>query len=272
MAVKPLVSVVMPAYNAARYIDCAIKSILSQTYKKLEFIIIEDGSKDETFHLIKKYKDKRIRLIKNNKNVGVIESLNRGVKLASGKYVVRMDADDWSYPRRIETQVRLMESHPKIVVSGSYIEICDSNLRVQHLRKYKLTDKEIRQRLFRYSPFAHPATIWRTKDLKIEGYDRSALNVEDYELYFRIGRHGEFRNINKSLLKLRMHNKSISYSANDKQSEFTIKIRKDASRLYGYKMTTFDLIYNFLQSTIVRLIPINFRFKIFNLLRKIDIY
>lgn len=271
---KPFVSVVMPAFNAAKYIDLAIQSILNQTYPNFEFIIINDASTDNTKNKIEYYKnkDKRIILLNNKKNLGVTESLNKGLARAKGKYVVRMDADDWSYPKRILTQVQLMESNPKIVISGSYINICDDKLKCIGLRKYKIDDINIRKHMFRYSPFAHPATIWRAKDIKEERYSTSAMNAEDYELYFRIGKRGLFMNIDEPLLKLRMHNNSISYSVSNMQSNMTIWIRWNAARNLGYKMSPIDIIYNLLQATIVRLIPIKSRFWLFNFLRKFDIY
>lgn len=272
MANNPLVSVVMPAYNAEKFIDQAILSILDQTYKNFEFIIIDDGSKDSTLEVIKKYKDSRIVLLRNQNNVGVIRSLNKGIARARGKYIVRMDADDWSYPERIEKQITLMQKYPNLVVSGSNIEICDENLIVKFVRKYNQSDSKIRSRMFRYSPFAHPATIWRARDLKEEKYDTKALNVEDYELYFRIGKRGRFENIELPLLRLRMHDMSISHTMNNRQSAFTIQIRWDAAKKYGYRMSLSDIIYNILQATVVRLMPVRLRFWLFNFLRQFEAY
>ena len=107
---NPLVSVVMPVYNAQKYLNKAIDSILAQTYKDFEFIIINDGSTDNSLQIIKKYqkKDKRI-IVKNKKNKGIVAALNDGIKLSRGKYLARMDADDISLPSRFEVQVNFME-------------------------------------------------------------------------------------------------------------------------------------------------------------------
>lgn len=101
----PLVSVIMPALNVERYVSDAIESILNQTYKNFEFIIIDDNSTDQTLNIIKDYRkqDSRIVVTRNEENLGVTKSLNKGVKLAKGKYIIRMDADDWSYPERFES-------------------------------------------------------------------------------------------------------------------------------------------------------------------------
>lgn len=271
---NPLVSVIMPAYNAAEYAEQAVESILNQTYKRFEFIIIDDASTDSTLNILKdiRAKDKRIILIQNKKNLGVTRSLNKGLELAKGEYIIRMDADDWSYPDRFELQVKLMQDYPNVVVSGSYIEVSDSKLRTKYIRKYNIDDSSIRKHLFRYSPFAHPATIWKAEVLKKERYNEVINVSQDYELYFRVGKIGKFMNLNKPLLKLRMHEQSISTTMSSAQLKNTILIRLNAVLMLGYNMSVFDKFYNFLQEIVVGLIPIKLRFFIFNLLRKINIY
>jgi len=271
---NPLVSVIMPTYNAEKYVKQAVESILNQTYKKFEFVIIDDTSTDSTFNILKDFRniDRRIILIQNKKNLGVTRSLNEGIKLAKGKYIIRMDADDWSFPERFKLQIELMEKNPKVVVSGSYVEICDSELKTKYIRKYQNNDTNIRKHIFRYSPFAHPATIWKAEVLKKERYNEIINVSQDYELYFRVGKIGKFMNLNKSLLKLRMHKQSISTTMSNAQLKNTILIRLNAVLMLGYNMTPFDKFYNFLQEIIVGLIPIKLRFFIFNLLRKINIY
>lgn len=270
----PLVSVIMPVYNVEKYIKSAIESILEQTYHRFELIIIDDKSNDHTFEILKsyEYKEKRIILIRNEKNLGVSKSLNKALELSKGKYIIRMDGDDWSYPQRFELQVKLMEDNPDVVVSGSYIEVCDANLKVKYLRKYNLTDASIRKHLFRYSPFAHPATIWHAKILKQERYNENIRVSQDYELYFRIGKIGKFMNLDQVLLKLRMHPKSVSTTMNDLQLKNTILIRLNAVLMLGYNMTSSDKLYNFMQEIGVGLIPVKLRFSIFNFLRRSKFY
>lgn len=271
---NPLVSVIMSVYNAEKYVRLAIESILNQTYKKFEFIIVDDGSTDSTPDILKdfKKKGKRIILIQNNNNLGLTKSLNKALKSAQGKYVIRMDADDWAYPERFRLQVSLMEHHPDVVVSGSYIEVCDKNLKTKYIRKYHLDDANIRKHIFRYSPFAHPATIWQTEVLKKERYNERMTVSQDYELYFRIGTIGKFMNIDKPLLKLRMHSESISAKMSDIQLKNTVLIRLSAVLFLGYQMTRFDKLYNFLQEVFISLIPIKLRLYLFNLLRRFDFY
>ena len=117
---SPQISVVMPAYNAEKYITEAIDSILFQTFKDFEFIIINDASTDSTKDIIESYKDPRIKLVNNEQNKGVAKSLNIGISVACGKYIARMDADDIALPERFQKQFDFMEQHPNIDVCGSW--------------------------------------------------------------------------------------------------------------------------------------------------------
>lgn len=271
---KLFVSVIMPVYNVEQYVGGAVESILNQTYSHFEFIIIDDYSDDGTFEILKSFKkkDKRIVLRKNKKNLGVSKSLNKALKLAKGEYIARMDADDWSYPERLELQVKFMKNNPDVVVSGSYIEICDSKLRVRYVRKYNIDDINIRKHLFRYSPFAHPVTIWQAKVVKKELYNEVINVSQDYELYFRVGKIGKFMNLDKPLLKLRIHKNSVSTTMSDLQLKNTVLIRLSAVLMLGYNMSTLDKLYNFLQELSIGLIPVRLRFFIFDFLRRFNFY
>ncbi|OGH18892.1 MAG: hypothetical protein A3D75_00970 [Candidatus Levybacteria bacterium RIFCSPHIGHO2_02_FULL_37_18] len=264
----------MSAHNAEKYAGQAIDSILNQTYSKFEFIIVDDASTDSTPRILKdfKKKDKRIILVQNKNNLGLTKSLNKALKIARGKYIIRIDADDWAYPDRIKLQVDLMERRPDVVVSGSYIEVCDKNLKTKYIRKYQLDDASIRKHMFRYSPFAHPATIWRVDVLRKERYNERLEVSQDYELYFRVGVLGKFMNLDKPLLKLRMHDKSVSATRNDLQSKATVLIRLSAVLYFGYNMSKFDKLYNFLQQIFIGLLHVKLRFFLFNLLRRFDFY
>src|SRR3989344_4812533 len=270
----PLISVIMPVYNSEAYIESSVESILNQSYTNFEFIIIDDASTDKTYdRLLKLIKiDKRIVLVKNKRNEGVTKSLNKALKIAKGKYIIRMDADDWSYPNRFKLQVDLMENNPDVVVSGSYVEICNSKLKMKNLRKYHLDDTTIRKHIFRYSPFAHPATIWKTKVLKENLYSEVIIVSQDYELYFRVGKIGKFMNLDKPLLKLRMHDTSVSVTQSDYQLKNTVLIRLSAVLFLGYNMTKLDKFYNFMQEIFISLIPVKVRFFLFNILRRFDFY
>lgn len=265
------VSVVMPVYNAEKYLRQSIESVQSQTYKNFEFIIIDDGSSDSSWRIIKGYasKDKRIRAFRNFQNLRATKTLNRGLRLSRGKFIVRMDADDWSYPYRIKEQMKYMNGHSEVGVSGGTIEVCDEDFKVLNRRGYPKTDKDVRKKIFRYSPFAHPATIWRTEVLKkVGGYNENIPLSQDYELYFRIGRISKFGNLNKVLLRLRTHNDSSSILRGRYQEQFTIYSRIKAFLELGYNMTFNDKLYTFMQMVSMVVIPPKIKFWIFNFLRR----
>jgi glycosyltransferase involved in cell wall biosynthesis len=121
----PRISVVMSVYNGEKYLRQAIESILQQTYTDFEFIIIDDGSTDSSREIIQSYDDKRIRLVINEQNIGLTKSLNKGIRLAKGEFIARMDADDISLPQRFEKQVAYLDSHPEVGVLGTYANIID---------------------------------------------------------------------------------------------------------------------------------------------------
>ena len=270
---KTIISVLMPAYNAEKHLDISIQSILSQTFKSFEFIIVDDRSTDNSWNIIKKYEktDNRIIALRNTKNLRTTKTLNRGLKVAKGKYIVRMDADDWSYPNRLEKQYVFMEKHPKVGVSGGAIEICDKNLKVINIRKYPKNDMQARKIIFRYSPFAHPATIWRTTAInKVGGYNENIPLSQDLDLYFRIGKICQFANLDSIILKLRTHNDSSSIIKGRYQEQFALYTRiKAFLEIGGYEMTFTDKVYNFFQMISMIIIPPKIKFWIFNWVRRI---
>ncbi|MFA5770905.1 MAG: glycosyltransferase family A protein [Patescibacteria group bacterium] len=265
---NPKISVLMPAYNAEKYISEAIESILNQTFKDFEFIIIDDCSTDKTWEAIEDYakKDSRIIALRNEVNLKMSRALNRGLALANGKYIARMDADDWSYPNRLHKQFIFMENNPKIGISGGSMNICDENLNIKSIRKYNLTDREIRKNIFKYSPFCHPLIIIKKEVFdKVGKYDTNFNPAEDYELYFRIGEFYKFGNLDDILLKYRLVEKSMTTGSTKKMELKTIEIRNKYSKKYN--MSFFDKIYNFLHWASVYLVPSKFKIRLFNVLR-----
>lgn len=262
----------MPVYNSEKYLDIAIQSILNQTFSGFEFIIVDDKSTDESLKIIKRYarSDKRIKVLRNSKNLRATKSLNRGLRMARGKYIARMDADDWSYSDRLQKQFEFMEKHPEVGVSGGAIEVCNKHLNFLNERKYPLTDIAARRVIFRYSPFAHPATIWRKNLLdKVGGYNENIPLSQDLELYFRIGKICKFANIADTILKLRVHDDSSSITRGRYQEQYALYSRIKAFLEMEYAMTFGDKIYNFLQMASMVIIPSKIKFLLFNLLRRI---
>ena len=261
----------MPAYNAEKYISEAIESILNQTFRDFEFIIINDASTDKTLDIIQEYakKDDRVIFLSNKENLKTSKTLNEGLAIARGEYVVRMDADDWSYPERLEKQTLFMDKNRDVVLSGSAIQICDSGLKTLNKREYPQTNEDIRKKIFRYNPFCHPATIWRTDIMKqVGGYDNNIPLTQDYELEFKVGRYGKFANQSMVLHRLRTHKKSSSIRHGERQELTALYIRLKATMEYGYSMSIFEKFYLAIQFVSIFFVPVQVKFWIFNFFRK----
>ncbi len=268
--IVPKVSILMPAYNVQDYVAQAIESMLCQTFRDFEFIIIDDGSIDNSWDIIQEYakKDDRIVALKNEANYKICKTLNRGIDIARGKYLVRMDADDWSYPYRLEKQVKFMDKNPEIGVSGGRIMVCDKDMRCMHIREYKLNDKEIRKRMFFYNPFCHPATIWRSDILKNSScFNEMLYDVEDYDLYFRMGRMSKFANLPDILVKYRISENSVSSVRAHRQERLTLYVRLKAIIEYGYRMDLKSMLYLGGQYISMFIMPYKFKVWLFNQFR-----
>lgn len=195
-----LVSVILPAYNAELYLKEAIDSILVQTFTDFELIVLNDGSNDSTEDIILSYTDSRIIYVKNQENLGLIATLNKGISLAKGKYIARMDADDIALPERLFKQVTFLESNTQYGVVGSFAQIIDS----KNIYKVPVTNEAIKAFLYIDSPFIHPSMVIR-KDLLINNlYDHQYHRIEDYELWVRLSVQTKFYNIPEVLLNYRV--------------------------------------------------------------------
>lgn len=270
MDTTPKISVIMPVYNAEKYIKDSIDSILSQTFVDFEFIIIDDCSSDTCWKIIQEHTglDNRIVPIRNDVNLKISKTLNRGINVARGKYICRMDADDWSYPDRLEKQYDFMEKNPDVVISGGTMEICDENMKIIGIRKYNLTDKKIREKLFYYSPFCHGSTICKLDYMKlIKGYNEYLHDAEDYDMYFRICLFGKFANISDIIYRMRTNPKGVSVLKSKRQERLTLYIRIKAVVEYGYEMSLTSKMYLVVQILNMYIMPQKIKIQLFNLLR-----
>src|SRR6056297_178877 len=169
---KPKVSVLLSVYNGEKYLEKAISSILNQTFSDFEFIIIDDGSSDRSPEIIKSFNDNRIRYFKNEKNIGLVKSLNKGLEKMKGEYIARMDADDICKPTRFEKQVNFLNKNHEVGVLGTAMEIVDhkgSHISNQHFPKDHII---IFWKLFFETAVFHPTIMMRTNIVKkAGGYD-----------------------------------------------------------------------------------------------------
>lgn len=213
---NPAISVLMPVYNGERFLKEAIDSILSQTFTDFEFIIINDGSTDNTENIILSYKDERIVYIKNDVNLKLIKTLNKGVDLARGKYIARMDADDISLPTRLEVQYKFMERHPELAAISSWVNyISDKNKIIGKSTYYSCTSSIaiLYASLFR-TPLSHPSSFIKTNILRSIKYSDipSALHIEDLVLWnTMLLQNYRLMNLKERLVNKRVDDNCITY-------------------------------------------------------------
>lgn len=201
---RPLVSILLPVYNAELFLSACMNSIMKQSWQELEIIVIDDGSTDASAAIIEQLRDSRIKFSKHSVNLGLISTLNEGLKLAKGRYVARMDADDIAHPERIAKQVAFMEANKHVGIAGSAMELIGTNSGVTHV---ETTSERIKSKLLFSTPFNHPTVIFRREliDDGIIFYDRNFPHAEDFELWSRVKDVTEFGNIDAPLLQYRTH-------------------------------------------------------------------
>lgn len=205
----PLVSVILPAYNASAYIDAAIRSILTQDYRDFELIIADDGSTDDTLSKIKAHSDRRIKVIEHTTNYGLIDTLNELLAASEGQLVARMDADDISSMNRLYLQVDFLNKHPAIGVVSSFMGTLSAAPKV--IRHRFVNSAEIKSALPFTNPIVHPAVMFNTT---LTGqrltYSKNYLHAEDYALWLSLLPHTEFAVLPYPLLMHRAHHGQVS--------------------------------------------------------------
>lgn len=264
------VTVVMPAYNGEKYVESAIKSILEQTLKDFELIIVDDCSTDSTWKIIQQFakKDKRIKVFRNQKNLGLSLTLNKALKLANGKYIARADNDDLSYPSRLLQQYNFLEENEHIGIVGGAMELISESGKKIGKRVYHTTDSKIRKYIFFYSPFAHPLIMIRKAILDKAGYyDPLFSPADDYELYFRIGQLSKFANLPDVLMQYRISSGSMTSQQTKKMELATIRVRKMYANVFPYQMSSVARIYNFLHYISIFFIPHGYKRFLFDMVR-----
>ncbi|NQU35264.1 MAG: glycosyltransferase, partial [Bacteroidetes bacterium] len=211
MIYPPEISVVLPVYNGEKHIKNCILSILNQSFKNFELIIINDGSTDQTVSLISSFSDDRLKLV-TQENTGIGGALRRGCNVAVGKYILRIDADDICLPNRFIVQKHFLDSRPNVVMlGGASIYVDEEGLEIG--RSYPYTSNFIlKSMLIKYSPFCHPTVIFR-KNAYIEAGGYQALEpLEDVDLWLKLSKLGEIKNLCSPVIKNTIVGNSISRS------------------------------------------------------------
>jgi glycosyltransferase involved in cell wall biosynthesis len=219
------VSVLMPAYNAEKYITEAIDSILAQTFSDFEFIIINDGSTDKTPEIVRSYKDSRIVFVDNTKNQGLIAVLNQGLDICRGEYVARMDSDDISMPERFTKQVAYLDAHPDVGICGTLYTNFGA---VKESTATQLISPRALD-FVRGCRFCHASVMLRKAMFDQYGlrYNPDYIACEDYELWTRAIRYMKAHNIQESLLRYRISDISISSTKKQLMTDNSHRVRQN---------------------------------------------
>lgn len=215
---KPLISVVMSAYNAEDYIADAVSSIISQTFKDFEFIIIDDGSTDKTKQIISRYNDPRIKVISRD-NKGLVYSLNEGIRAANGKYIARQDADDISLPNRLKNEVEVIGKTNAVLVSTAFTMFDKDPNQFVGLQCLINNNKVLKREMYVQNPFAHGATMFKKSAAIKAGLYIDVGPAEDYDLWVRLMGFGEFAYVEENGYRWRINPKGISQKSSTQQAE-----------------------------------------------------
>ncbi|MES2416416.1 MAG: glycosyltransferase [Patescibacteria group bacterium] len=235
---EKLVSIILPTYNGSQRIEMALESVLAQKYSNWELLVLDDGSQDNTASIVDIFvkKDARIKYIKNEVNLGIQKTLNKGLKEAKGEYIARIDDDDvWCDQNKLNEQILFLEKNTEYVLVGTGVIIVDENNR--ELFRYLLpqTDSEIRKNILSKNCFIHSSVLFKKdKVMQIGGYDESinTRHVEDYDLWLRLGLNGKFANIPSYAVMFKLHNASISAQNKIEQYKKIFKVIKTFKNQY----------------------------------------
>jgi len=239
MKKEPFITVFTPNYNCAGFISETIESIINQTYENFEYIIIDDLSTDESWKIIQNYadKDKRIRIYRNKKKLGIAKTRNKGFKKRSpkSKYFVIIDSDDVSLKNRIGIQIRFLEDNPSYGLVGSNVIIINENSKIIGFREFPSTNNEIRKHFIPFNPIAQSSVILRDEVINQIGfYDENFNGCEDYEYWLRVAIDWKLYNLKKPLIKYRVSKTQFKYNSLKKTIKDGIVIQNKAIYLYNY--------------------------------------
>jgi glycosyltransferase involved in cell wall biosynthesis len=222
----PRISVLMPVHNGADFLRPAIDSILAQTCTDFEFLIIDDGSTDSSFAICSEYRDPRIRLERNETNLGLIATLNKGLGLVRGEFVARMDCDDICLPRRLEKQLAFLDKHPDVGICGTWFEKFHDG--GSEIIEVPAEDAYIRFSLVFDNAFGHNTIMMRKSLLDEHGlrYDPDFKYAEDYEFWVRCARYTRLANLPEVFVRYRYHPDNTSNRFRREQGATADRVRR----------------------------------------------
>lgn len=218
---KEEVSVLMSVYNSEKYLKGCIDSVLRQTYSNFFFFIIDDKSTDSSLNIINSYSDKRIRLIKNENNIGLTKSLNKAVEQIETKYIARIDADDICEPNRLSSQLAVFEeADEKLALVGSSAVLI--NEFGKNVGQIEVPTSNLKENLFFKNCFIHSTIMVKTEILKKYKYEEQIKYAQDYNLWVKISQNYIITNVKESLIQYRYHPASVSVAKKKEQDHFVL--------------------------------------------------
>lgn len=231
----PLLSVIMPVFNSRPYVAQAVQSVLAQSFRDFEFIIIDDGSTDGTADVLRHWaaRDNRIQLIQQ-RNMGVCAASNRGLELARGEFYARMDHDDIALPHRLERQLAFLQQHPECVATGGQVLMIDSDGFPIRIPPVPLTHDQIEAAFTHHWSMFHPTLMARMAAMRdVGGYSLEFNAIEDLDLFIKLAEKGRLANLPEVVLQYRQHIQSICYTLNHRQLVQRAAVLHEAQKRRG---------------------------------------
>jgi len=223
----PTISVVVPTYNAAKYVGEAVASVLAQDFTDFELLLVDDGSTDDTAAVLQPFaSDPRVRMLRNERNMGLIATLHRAYAECKAPLIARMDSDDICEPSRFRQQVAFLAAHPDVAILGGAIRFFGNV--APNVFRFPLTHEAIRPAMLFYCPLAHPALMFRRKliDNGLVRYDDAFRHAEDYHLWSRLLLQVRSANLPDVVLNYRLHPQQVSSDSSDKQYDASLRVRR----------------------------------------------
>jgi glycosyltransferase involved in cell wall biosynthesis len=236
----PKISVLMPVYNGERFLREAVESVLAQTYPDWELLVLDDGSTDASAAIAASFTDPRIRVICNDRNRGLVETLNRGLSEANGDLIARLDADDAALRSRFELQVAEFENKPELMLLGGQAELFGA---ASGLKLVPQSASDVNATIPFENPFIHSAVMFRARypDGTSVAYDANYPHAEDYALWsMMIWKGGYAFNLEMPVVRYRIHSQSVSHLHREQQAVTALRIRFAHFRHMGIAFTEIE--------------------------------
>lgn len=265
---KPLVSVILPVYNAGLYLSEAITSIVEQNYRHWQLIIVDDASTDNSLAIAQAFakKYKRIQVFHNSRHQGVAQAANLALKKAQGQFIARMDGDDIALADRLAKQVEFLQDHPRVVAVGSQCQLIDATGKRIGKKNLPLKSQEIYEGLMSRLPIQQPSMMVNRTLLpkNFTWYHQNIPSGEEHQLLFRFFQYGQVRNLPETLLKYRLHGDNTSLQHPKRDAYHIFWARMQAIWQWGYQPSWKGIGLSLAEVIIVSLLPNTLVYPVFN--------